>query len=252
MGDDIPDDHPRAASLRARDRLVAGVEAGLTSQQGLIAQGRGEAFDYLLGERTIDSAALAAEAAAATMLLADHPVISVNGNVAALAPEATVELARAVNAPIEVNLFHRSEERVELITEYLREHGAPTVLGVGADETIPGLSHDRSKVHSAGIFNADVVLIPLEDGDRAETLGAMGKTEIVIDLNPLSRSSVAASIPICDNLLRAFPRMIEATDRMAEAAPDELGAIIEAFDADHARDAAIQAIRSGDIAGISD
>ena len=46
---EIPDDHPRAESLRTRHRIEAGVEAGITHPQGLIAEGRGEAFDYLLG-----------------------------------------------------------------------------------------------------------------------------------------------------------------------------------------------------------
>jgi len=92
---EIPADHPRYASLMTRHRIEAGVEKGITSQQGLIAQGRGEAFDYLLGERTIPSADRAARAAAATLLLAEQPVISVNGNVAALAPTETVALAEA-------------------------------------------------------------------------------------------------------------------------------------------------------------
>ena len=53
---DVPEDHPRYESLLTRHRIEAGVDRGITSKQGLIAEGRGEAFDYLLGERTIDSA----------------------------------------------------------------------------------------------------------------------------------------------------------------------------------------------------
>ena len=33
------------------------------------------------------------------------------------------------------------------------------------------------------------ILVPLEDGDRCEALVNMGKTVVVIDLNPLSRSA---------------------------------------------------------------
>jgi len=106
---DLPEDHPRYESLLTRHRIEDGVEKGLTSQQGLIAQGRGEAFDYLLGEETIPSADAAERAAAAQLLAADHPVLSVNGNVAALVPEEIVALADAVGADIEVNLFHRTE-----------------------------------------------------------------------------------------------------------------------------------------------
>lgn len=249
--DDIPSDHPRANSLRSRERLVAGIESGLTSQHGLIAHGRGEALDYLLGEVTLDSAAEAATAGAAAMLLAEQPVVSVNGNVAALAPEATVSLAEAIEAPIEVNLFHRTEQRVEAIANHLRDHGATDVYGQGAEANIPGLEHDRGRVHEDGIYSADVVLVPLEDGDRAQALGAMDKTEIVIDLNPLSRSALAATIPICDNLLRALPEMTEAATRLASASEGALESIVASFDAKAHRNAALEAIRGGDLEGMA-
>jgi len=99
-GDDIPADHPRHDSLVTRHRIEAGVEAGITSKQGLIAQGRGEAFDYLLGERTLPSADAAARAAATHLLLGRHPVVSVNGNAAALVPDELVDLADAVGADL--------------------------------------------------------------------------------------------------------------------------------------------------------
>ncbi|MBS3759882.1 MAG: phosphopantothenate/pantothenate synthetase, partial [Halodesulfurarchaeum sp.] len=177
----IPADHPRHDSLVTRHRIEAGVEAGITSQQGLIAQGRGEAFDYLLGEQTIPSADRAARAAAAALLDADQPVLSVNGNVAALVPEEIVDLADAVDAALEINLFNRGKDRMAAIEAHLREHGATEVKGLTADARIPGLSHERAKVDADGIYAADVVLVPLEDGDRAEALSDMGKTEIVID-----------------------------------------------------------------------
>ena len=65
---DVPASHPRYASLRTRDAIVAGVEKGVTSIHGLIAHGRGEAFDYLLGERTRDFAREAFDAAAAMLI----------------------------------------------------------------------------------------------------------------------------------------------------------------------------------------
>ena len=126
---DIPKSHPRYASLVARERVAEGVKKGFTSNQGLIAQGRGECFDYLLGERTTSSAAAATRAAAALLLLAGRPVLSVNGNVAALVPEEMVALAAFLGAPLEVNLFHRSEERVKKIADLLRQQGAEKVLG---------------------------------------------------------------------------------------------------------------------------
>ncbi len=103
---------------------------GITSIQGLIAQGRGESFDYLIGERSTESALYAERAAVAALLLAENPVISVNGNVAALAPDKVVTLADITGARIEVNLFHRTDTRVHLIIEQLKASGgAAEVLG---------------------------------------------------------------------------------------------------------------------------
>ena len=242
---DVPDDHPRYASLVTRHRIEAGVEAGITSKQGLIAQGRGEAFDYLLGERTLQSADDAARAAAAALLAADRPVISVNGNVAALAPGETVELAEAVDADLEVNLFNHTDERVRRIADHLRDHGADEVKGLAADGEIPGLSHARGTVDADGIEAADVVVVPLEDGDRAAALDDMGKTEIVIDLNPGSRSPQTASVPVIDNLIRAVPNVTAHARDLADAADAELEAIVDRFDADAALADAEAAIRDG-------
>jgi len=52
----IPKSHPRYESLRTRDLIAGGVEKGIASIHGLIAHGRGEAFDYLIGEKTNDFA----------------------------------------------------------------------------------------------------------------------------------------------------------------------------------------------------
>ena len=244
---EIPEDHPRYESLLTRHRIEAGVEKGITSKQGLIAQGRGEAFDYLIGERTTESAAEAERAAAAKLLLAGHPVLSVNGNVAALVPGEIVELAEAVGADIEVNLFNRTDERMEAIADHLREHGAADVKGLAADALIPGIDHERAKVDAEGIYDADVVVVPLEDGDRAEALAAMGKTEIVVDLNPMSRSARTATIPVVDNVIRAVPKLTEYARELRDASRDELEAIVAGFDREAALEDAERAIREGDL-----
>jgi 4-phosphopantoate--beta-alanine ligase len=244
---DVPESHPRYQSLLTRHRIEEGVEKGITSKQGLIAEGRGEAMDYLLGERTIPSADAAERAAAAHLLLADNPVLSVNGNVAALVPGETVELADTVDADIEVNIFHRTEERLRAIADHLREHGATDVKGLTADARIPGLDHERAKVDADGIYEADVVMVPLEDGDRAAALAEMGKTELVVDLNPLSRSATTAAVPIVDNIMRAVPNVTEHARELRDAPADDLRSIIEVFDADDALAAAEAAIRSGDL-----
>jgi 4-phosphopantoate--beta-alanine ligase len=244
---DVPESHPRYESLLTRHRIEEGVEKGITSKQGLIAQGRGEAYDYLLGERTLPSADEAERAAVAHMLLAGQAVISVNGNIAALCPGETVELAEAVGADIEVNLFNRTRERMERIADHLREHGAEDVLGLEADGRIPGLDHERAKVDADGIGSADVVLVPLEDGDRAEALAELEKTELVVDLNPLSRSAQTASVPIVDNIMRAVPNMTEHARELWDASEAELREVVEAFDREAALAEAERAIRGGDL-----
>jgi 4-phosphopantoate--beta-alanine ligase len=242
---EVPESHPRYDSLLMRHRIEAGVEKGITSKQGLIAQGRGEAFDYLLGERTIESAREAERVAAAYLLLAEHPVLSVNGNAAALCPGELVELAEAVDADLEVNLFNRTDERMRAIVEHLREHGAESVKGLAADGRIPGLDHERAKIDADGIGAADVVLVPLEDGDRAEALAAMGKTGLVIDLNPMSRSARAATVPIVDNVVRAIPNVTASARELADASRGKLEAVVESFDRETALADAERAIREG-------
>lgn len=243
--DAIPRDHPRYLDLVTRYRIERGIERGITHLQGMHAEGRGSAFDYLLGEETIPTADAAARVAAADLLLADRPVISVNGNVAALVPEETVELAAEVGATLEVNLFHRSEERIQLIIDHLQAHGAGAVEGLVADERIPGLSHDRARVSADGIHAADVVLIPLEDGDRAAALAEMGKREIVIDLNPLSRSPRTAHVPVIDNVMRAMPTITAHASELAGTDRADLEALVEEFDASKTLEAAERRIRQG-------
>jgi 4-phosphopantoate--beta-alanine ligase len=227
---DIPRSHPRFESLLARERVSQGVKDGITSTQGLIAQGRGEAFDYLLGEISTPSARAATRIAAAMLLLADRPAISVNGNVAALIPDGMVELARVFKAPLEVNLFHRTEERMSKIAELLRSLGADIVIGEHPDRTIPGLDHSRALASQGGIYDADVVLIPLEDGDRCEALTRMGKKIIAIDLNPLSRTSRMATVTIVDNITRAVPNLISQARNLSQMSLLELHRLIQEYD----------------------
>jgi len=171
-------------------------------------------------------------------------VLSVNGNVAALAPGEMVALADATGAELEVNLFNRTEERIERIAAHLREHGAEEVKGLEADGRIPGLDHERAKVDADGIGSADVVLVPLEDGDRAAALAEMGKTELVVDLNPLSRSAQTATVPIVDNLIRAVPNVTAHARDLRNASEATLEEVIAGFDAEAALRDAEGAIRS--------
>lgn len=231
----IPPGHPRRESLLIREKIVEGFRKGIVVLEGLIAHGRGEAFDYILGEKTHEPALKAIEAAAATLLLAKYPVISVNGNTAALVPDHIVELARETNAKIEVNLFYRTREREEAIARWLREHGAEEILGVGEDAsaTIPELFSERRRVSPRGILIADVVLVPLEDGDRTEALRKMGKTVIAIDINPFSRTARTASITIVDNIVRAMPLLVEKVRELKNKEKSVLEDIVRSYDNDN-------------------
>ncbi|NJD76868.1 MAG: phosphopantothenate/pantothenate synthetase [Candidatus Methanoperedens sp.] len=225
----IPKNHPRYESLMTREQIIGGVKKGITSINGLIAQGRGEAFDYLIGEKTSCSAIDAEKVAAALLLLAKKPVISVNGNAAALVPEGLIRLGEAANAPLEVNLFHRTEERVNKIIRHLRSLGAKRIY-TKSNGLIPGIEHDRAKVDIEGIFRADVVLVPLEDGDRCKALVDMGKTVIAIDLNPLSRTAQCANVTIVDNITRAVPNISKFIEELKGLKEDELQRLVRGFD----------------------
>ncbi len=218
----IPKSHPRYESLLRREKLVKSWREGMVVPEGLIAHGRGEAFDYLFGEGTSAPALVAEKVAAAYLVQASHPVISVNGNVAALAARQVARLAKTIPARIEVNLFHRSEARVRTIVRRLKRAGAEQVLGPGSNARIPGIESKRALTHREGIYAADVVLVPLEDGDRAEALMRMGKTVISVDLNPLSRTSQAATVAVVDELTRALLNILKFTRELhrdpAEAA----------------------------------
>ena len=219
----IPPEHPRYHSLVEREKLIHQVDKGVVALAGLVAHGRGETFDYLLGEATHEFAHRAIQVAAASLLLAKHPVISVNGNVAALCPEPLVQLAHDARVLLEVNLFYRSPGRAEKIAQILKSYGATQVLGLDdeATATIPELLSERRRVSPQGILIADWVFVPLEDGDRTEALVKMGKTVVTVDLNPLSRTARRSTITIVDNITRALPLLVEELKRLKGLARSE-------------------------------
>ena len=228
----VPEDHPRAESLRIREKIIEGMHDSVVAEAGLIAHGRGEAFDYLIGEESPEYATLQQQAAVALLLTAERPIISVNGNVAALCAEELVKLSELVNAPLEINLFYRKPEREKAIENTLKDVGYFEVLGL--DPTyhtfIEELSHLRRIVDKRGIFSADVVLVPLEDGDRTMALRKMGKKVITIDLNPLSRTSLWSNITIVNNVIRAIPEMIDLANELKEKDKIELKKFVKEFD----------------------
>ena len=214
--------HPRYASLKVRARLARAARSGLVVPEGLIAQGRGEAFDYLLGERSTPSARRAARIAAAWIRAAERPVLSVNGNVAALAAPEIARLLRALpNLRVEVNLFHRTEARVRAVARHLSRAGIDPVLGLHPTARLAHLPSDRARIDADGIARADLCVIPLEDGDRAEALHRAGKRVIAIDLNPFSRTAQRADLAVVDELSRALRNITRA----AGSRPTALGPV---------------------------
>lgn len=228
----IPKSHPRAKSLLIRERLVTGFENGLVAKEGLLAHGRGEAFDYLLGEKTGKTAKVAIKAAAAQMILAKLSVISVNGNIAALCPKEIVKLAHVTNARIEVNLFYTNEKRKKNIVKILKRNGAKEILGIDrrASTALHGLDSARRIVDKNGIFAADVVIVPLEDGDRTKALRKANKAVITFDLNPLSRTAQTANITIVDNIVRSIDLLIDSYKKLSKRNPTYLQKIVKDFD----------------------
>ena len=82
------------------------------------------------------------------------------------------------------------------------------ILGSNPNAKIPNLEGPRSNCCEEGIIRSDVILVPLEDGDRCEALVAMGKDVLVIDLNPLSRTAKMASVTIVDELSRVAVNLL--------------------------------------------
>ena len=214
----IPKSHPRYLSLQIREKLVNGFNDNLVAKEGLLAHGRGEAFDYLIGEKTTKSAKDAIKAASIMLNQAENSVISVNGNFAALCSKEIIELAKITNSKIEVNLFYSSEKRKKAISNILKKSGAKEILGMDKKQStkLKGIDSARRIVDKNGIFSADVVLVPLEDGDRTIALKKAKKKIITFDLNPLSRTAQTADVTIVDNVTRAMKLLISESRKQSK------------------------------------
>jgi 4-phosphopantoate--beta-alanine ligase len=220
---EVPESHPRRTSLLSRKKIVDATKKGLLADSAMIAHGRGEAFDYLLGEKTSSSAKIAIKESAARLRAAKHPVISVNGNTVVLAGKSLIRVAAVLNCPIEVNIYYRTEERINKLHRLLEKEKeniskeenpegwigdwksavkSVEILGKDDDGRIKGLEGPRAICSAKGIELADVILVPLEDGDRCEVLISLGKDVLVVDLNPLSRTAKMATVTIVDEVSR--------------------------------------------------
>jgi len=99
------------------------------------------------------------------------------------------------------------------IKKWLIKHGAKKVL-MPHKGIIKYIDHNRRYCNENGIEKADVVFVPLEDGDRCKALGKMGKKVITIDLNPMSRTAQTANVTIVDNVIRVMPLLIKKVDEL--------------------------------------
>ena len=226
---EVPRSHPRYNSLMGRKLLTDAAADGLLAESALIAHGRGEAFDYLLGEKTSESALMAIKQAAALMIASNKCVISVNGNAVALSAANLIRCAAVLQCPIEINIYYRTTERMNALNSRLQavkrdvmESEAPNgwsgdwkdavnnvlIIGTEPNGRIPNLEGPRANCCKEGILEADLIFVPLEDGDRCEALMNMGKSVIVVDLNPLSRTAKMATVTIVDELTRVIPLLI--------------------------------------------
>jgi 4-phosphopantoate---beta-alanine ligase len=226
----IPNSHPRSKSLKERHLIVKGTQKGIVTPSGMIAQGRGEAFDYLLGEKTTANARQAEKTAVAQMLLSEKAVISVNGNAAVLCPKEIIKLANSTRAEIEVNIFYPPNSRRKKIASHLKKAGAEKILGTNPTKKINGFASNRALVDKNGIWKADFVLVLLEDGDRTEGLVKAGKKVCAIDLSPFSRTAQKASISIIDNITRAIPNMTWFAEKLKKKSRKNLQEIVKNFD----------------------
>jgi 4-phosphopantoate--beta-alanine ligase len=164
--------------------------------------------------------------------LAKLPVISVNGNIAALCPKEVVRLAKQTGSKIEINLFYTNQKRKTAIIKTLKKNGVKEILGRNSTNraVLSGIDSARRIVDKDGIFAADVVVVPLEDGDRTMALKKAGKKVITFDLNPLSRTSQTANITIVDNVTRAMDLLIENCKKLSKKNKKTLERILKNFD----------------------
>ena len=125
-----------------------------------------------------------------------------------------------------------NEKRKKAIVSVLKKNGAKEVLGTKASSKalLSGIDSARRIVDKNGIFAADVVIVPLEDGDRTMALRKAGKTVITFDLNPLSRTAQTANITIVDNVTRAIDLLIENCKKLSKKNKSSLNRILQNFD----------------------
>jgi 4-phosphopantoate--beta-alanine ligase len=134
---------------------------------------------------------------------------------------------------------------VKIITQLYKDHGYKEILGSLDDdiEYLNEIKNSRSSASKTGIYSADTILIPLEDGDRAEILKKSGKNIITIDLNPLSRTSKMSDVSIMDNIVRAIPFMTKIAEDLKTQDKEILMELVNEYDNDENLKESLEQIR---------
>lgn len=220
--------------INSRKIMIEALRKKIATETGLIALGRSEIFEIFFDGDTPAPTRDVIDAVAARLLLAEYPVISVNGNAVALSAKDLIKLAKEINAKIEVNLLYRTNERLEAIRRFLNDEGASDdiilIPEYGTADTLDGISSARKFIHKEGISKADVVLVLMEDGDRVKALVDRGKVVIAIEINPLSPTASMANVALIDNIVRAIPAIKNAVSELKKKKKDELKIIAATYD----------------------
>ena len=115
-----------------------------------------------------------------------------------------IRVARALQVLISVNAG-RDDLAEQAIRAHMHEHGAPDILMPTEEAQLDFIDSNRRFVNPAGIFRADAIFVPLEDGDRCQALVKMGKAVVTVDLNPMSRTSKTSTGPASSTCDPALP-----------------------------------------------
>jgi 4-phosphopantoate--beta-alanine ligase len=136
------------------------------------------------------------------------------------------------------------KKREDAIKRELEKNGAKEVFMPSKKHKIKFIEHNRKYVNKEGILKADVVFVPLEDGDRCEALVRNGKKIVTVDLNPLSRTARTATVTIVDNIIRAVKEMSMRAKELKKKDKKHLQEIVKKYNNELSLKKAKEAIKN--------
>jgi len=223
----IPKDHPRYKSLVTREHLAECARTGIVSLEGLTSHGRGEAFDYLLGEKTSESALLAGKDCGGPAphrktpgALRERQHRGACGTRNRASPEGKRGARRGQPLPPDTRTGTADRDGSSAMP-------VRTVFS--------GRSRSASsRSPTTGPFcRREGCLLPMSCLSRSKTATAarcsvgMGKKVIAIDLNPLSRTAKTATLTVVDEVTRALPEIAQACTALSDGKCRSLVAVMD-------------------------